>query len=157
MCLKKIKRRLKKHRKTIIIMVILFYITINHVLNDISLKLELFNEYVEIDILSKYRRIDDDSERFVMFRCDQQKDKNDCGGLGDRFKGILAAYLWSILDNRTLIVQINRPCNFVNLLEPNEIKWDKKIEVSWWQTVEMEKRFFFTSLLKFQLLHLNPD
>ena len=141
MCLKIIKRRLKKHRKTMIIMVILFYITINHVLNDIFLKLELFNEYVEIDILSKYRRIDDDSERFVMFRCDQQKDKNDCGGLGDRFKGILAAYLWSILDNRTLIVQINRPCNFVNLLEPNEIKWDKKVEVSWWQTVEIEKRF----------------
>ena len=136
-----IKRRLNKHRKAIIIIVILLYIIINHVLNDLYLKLELLDEYVEMEILNKLRRVDDESERFIMYRCDQQKDKHECGGLGDRFKGILAAYLWSILDNRTLIIQINRPCNFVKLLEPNEIKWDKKVEVSWWQTVEIDKMF----------------
>ena len=135
-----IKRLLKRNWKTVILMVIFSYIIIKYVLKDLSVKLELFNEYVEIDILSKFRRIDDHSERFIMYRCDQQKDQHDCGGLGDRFKGILAAYLWSILDNRTLIVQINRPCNFVNLLEPNEVNWDKKIEVSWWQTGKIDKR-----------------
>lgn len=147
-----IRRRLKKHRKTIIIMVILFYIIKNYILKDLYLKLELFDEYLEIDILSKFR-IADESERFIMFRCDQQKDENDCGGLGDRFKGILAAYLWSILDNRTLLIRINRPCNFVNLLEPNEVNWDRNVEVSWWQTVEIDKRWFKISLFsKFKLL-----
>ena len=105
------------------------------------MKLELFNEYVEIDLFGKDRIADDEPERFIMYRCDQEKDQHDCGGLGDRLKGILAAYLWSILDNRTLLIRINRPCNFVNLLEPNEVNWDRNVDVSWWQTVEIGKRF----------------
>lgn len=135
-----IQRRLKQNKKSILLVIILSYFLFAYVLNDISLKLELLNEYIEIELLGSNEPPPSHPERFVMYRCDQLKDQHDCGGLGDRMKGILSAYLWSLLDNRTLIVQVNRPCNLVNLLEPNEVNWSREVNIGWWQTVELDKR-----------------
>lgn len=66
-------------------------------------------------------------EHFVMYRCDALADTHNCGGLADRLKGIMSIYLWSLLSNRSLLIRITRPCNFVNLLEPNLVPWSRQI------------------------------
>lgn len=65
------------------------------------------------------------NEHFIMYRCDAQMDTHNCGGHADRLKGIMSIYLWSLLTNRSLLIRITRPCNFVNLLEPNEVNWSR--------------------------------
>ena len=66
-------------------------------------------------------------EHFIMFRCDALLDTHNCGGHADRLKGIISVYIWSLLSNRTLLVRITRPCNFTNLLEPNEVNWNRDV------------------------------
>lgn len=61
------------------------------------------------------------NERFVIYECHAQ---DLCGGLADRFKAVVNAYAWSLFTNRTLIVNISKPCYFQRLLEPNEIIWN---------------------------------
>ena len=51
-----------------------------------------------------------------------------CGGLVDRFKGIINAYAWALFTKRQLIVKITKPCNFINLMVPNRVKWDTDLK-----------------------------
>lgn len=46
-----------------------------------------------------------------------------CGGLGDRIRGIIMCYFLSILSNRQLIVNMERPCSFSNYIQPNKYQW----------------------------------
>lgn len=78
-------------------------------------------------------------ERFVMYRCDRDMDTHNCGGLADRFKGITSAYVWSILTNRSLLIKMTRPCNLVNLLLPNEVDWNRDVQVNENDKVELFK------------------
>lgn len=80
------------------------------------------------------------NSKYIMFRCDRKKDRHDCGGLGDRLKGVMAAFLWSILENRQFLLKINRPCNFTQLLEPNVVKWNQNVEILKSETAEIDKR-----------------
>lgn len=57
--------------------------------------------------------------KFVSFECHMDF----CGGLADRFKGIMNAYAWSIFTNRNFIINISQPCNIENLIIPNEVDW----------------------------------
>ena len=79
------------------------------------------------------------SSRYMMYRCDQALDNDLCGGFGDRLKGILDAYLWSLMVNRTFVIKITRPCNMTNILEPNEVDWSREVNVDWWNTGELHK------------------
>ena len=63
-----------------------------------------------------------------------------CGGWGDRLKGIMAAYGWSILTNRKLEINIKHPCDLINALDWNEIKWYKSDE-----ELEMENKLGYNT------------
>jgi hypothetical protein len=65
-------------------------------------------------------------EKYIMYSC-HLNDTNECGGWGDRVKGIMSAYWWSILSGRKLILNINRPCELSQILEPNKINWNIKL------------------------------
>jgi hypothetical protein len=43
--------------------------------------------------------------RFLIFRCIHQ---DDCGGVGDRFSGMITAFAFALLTNRAFIVQVDR-------------------------------------------------
>lgn len=61
------------------------------------------------------------TNKYIIYEC---RNFRLCGGMADRLKMVTNAYYWSIFTNRTLIVNISKPCNFVNLMVPNEIKWN---------------------------------
>lgn len=65
------------------------------------------------------------NEKYILYKCDGQKL---CGGLGDRFKAVINAYVWSLFTNRTLILNISEPCYFIKLMSPNEVKWNLSID-----------------------------
>lgn len=149
-----LKRKLKRNkRKAILISILiwLLYVTrfhsflfIHSAIQLVQEHIELVREHIEINWINAEDGDEHDHrQRYIMFRCDQVKDKHDCGGFGDRLKGILSAYLWSLLDDRQFIVQVNRPCDMVNLLEPNEVNWNRDVpnDIGWWQTAEIDFRY----------------
>lgn len=99
---------------------------------------DVIEEYVELNLVGR-RDYQPTEEQFIMYRCDSKLDRHNCGGLGDRLKGIMSAYVWSILTNRTLLIRINRPCNMATLLEPNLIDWNRNVNIDRSQTAEMFK------------------
>ena len=48
-----------------------------------------------------------------------------CGGLGDREKGIMSAFLLALLTGRTLVVDHRKPCDIKKFLKPNLYDWSK--------------------------------
>jgi hypothetical protein len=67
------------------------------------------------------------SDKFIAFECDihSKYGKYNCGGWGDRLKGIMVAYGWSLITNRNLLINIARPCLLTSLLLPNEVNWSQ--------------------------------
>ena len=85
-------------------------------------------------------------EQFIMYRCDAQADKNrNCGGLGDRIKGILSAYLWGLITNRTFLLRIDRPCEFDKLYQPNKVDWNgrRSEKFGYFEKIEITGDDFF--------------
>lgn len=62
-----------------------------------------------------------EQHKYVLYECSR---RGLCGGMVDRFKGIMNAYAWSLFTKRKLIVNITKPCNFINLMVPNLVKWN---------------------------------
>lgn len=60
-------------------------------------------------------------KRYVIYECDG---RTLCGGLVDRFKGVMNAYAWALFTGRHLIVNISQPCYFSSLMVPNEVNWN---------------------------------
>lgn len=58
--------------------------------------------------------------RFLVYQCYRS-----CGGLGDRQKGIVSAYLLAVLTGRTLFVDVQFPCKIDFFLQPNEYNWQR--------------------------------
>ena len=58
-------------------------------------------------------------DKFVRYTCDN----GNCGGYGDRLKGIISAYIWALLTNRKLEIDISHPCLIQRVLEPNAFDW----------------------------------
>ena len=61
------------------------------------------------------------TKKYILYECSTQVL---CGGLVDRYKGIINAYAWSLFTKRQLIVSISKPCDFINLMVPNLVKWN---------------------------------
>ena len=79
-----------------------------------------------------------DSEQFLMYRCEVVADQNrNCGGLGDRIKGIVTAYLWALITNRTFLIRIDRPCEFDQLYLPNQVDWNGRRDLAFFDRVEI--------------------
>lgn len=56
--------------------------------------------------------------RYMIYECSDV-----CGGLGDRQKGIVAAYLISLLANRTFGIVHTKPMDIISFVRPNKIDW----------------------------------
>lgn len=74
----------------------------------------------EPSILAEVRN----TSKYIMYQC---QGRGLCGGLADRFKMVINAYAWSLFTNRKLIIDISKPCNFINLMVPNEVDWNLNI------------------------------
>lgn len=83
--------------------------------------LVLTNKFFWHSSWSSYRLLRNDYRKYVLYEC---SNRELCGGLVDRFKGIMNAYAWSLFTNRHLIINITKPCYFERLLMPNEIDWN---------------------------------
>jgi hypothetical protein len=105
-----------------IIIVIIFLIFKSYYNNDNINKHPLEDEKEEEEII--LNNLND--EKYIMYSC-HINDSNECGGWGDRVKGIMSAYWWSILSGRKLILNVNRPCELSKILEPNKINWNIKL------------------------------
>lgn len=46
-----------------------------------------------------------------------------CGGLGDRIRGLLMAYLFALLSNRQLVIDMTSPSSFDRYFQPNIYEW----------------------------------
>lgn len=94
--------------------------------------------------------------KFVSFECHMDS----CGGLADRFKGIMNAYAWSIFTNRNFIINISQPCNIENLIIPNKVNWhvnfnDLRILKSYNKKTQFEIRKINDFKFRDNLINLN--
>lgn len=76
-----------------------------------------FLKYFTINYLHKPEK---KSIKVLRYVCDNERL---CGGWGDRLKGIVSLYAWSLLTNRRFELKMNVPCNLPEFLLPNEIDW----------------------------------
>lgn len=58
------------------------------------------------------------NREYLVYQCYKS-----CGGLGDRQKGMVSAYLLAQLTRRTLIVDMTFPCTIELFLYPNKYNW----------------------------------
>ena len=65
--------------------------------------------------------------KYIIYRC-----WSECGGLGKRLVGMINAYLWSLVTNRTLLFDLRHPCstNLNGLLIPNLVKWNDSTPIT---------------------------
>jgi hypothetical protein len=71
-----------------------------------------------IDSLFKVDIID--SRKYVQYSCPEV-----CGGFADRLKGILSSYAWSLITNRSFLIDMRFPCPIEELYDINEINWKR--------------------------------
>ena len=62
-----------------------------------------------------------DESKYIIYECTFEEE---CGGLGDRFKGIMSAYALALLTSRHLLIKHVKPCLLSNFLESNEFNWN---------------------------------
>ena len=56
--------------------------------------------------------------RYLIYHCE-----NFCGGLGDRFRGIVNSFILALITNRTYGIHHTMPCPLQNFLRPNKYNW----------------------------------
>ena len=74
----------------------------------------------EFDILSYYKINCKNSTKFIIYAC---SDNRICGGLCDRFKGIMLCFLIALITKRQLKISMNTGDNLEKYLIPNKIDW----------------------------------
>jgi hypothetical protein len=105
-----------------IALILIYYLNHKSSRNELELELEQIikirpsNQYLESDL----------SHKFIVYSCTNED--YECGGWGDRLKGMISAYVWGQITNRTLLLKVNKPCDIIHLLHPNKIMWNKSIE-----------------------------
>lgn len=61
-------------------------------------------------------------KKFMIYECSSQ-----CGGWGDRIRGIISSYAWSLISDRVFVINIPYPCDIQNLVVPNKVLWNRTI------------------------------
>lgn len=61
--------------------------------------------------------------QILIFEC-MKDSKYDCGGQSDRFRGIIVSLFIAACTNRALMININAPYIFENILYPNNLAWN---------------------------------
>lgn len=94
-----------------------------------------------------------------------------CGGLGDRLRGLIMSYFFSLLLNRQLVIDMNWPCKFDNYFEYNKYKWisssNYTFNGSWFYISaidhnkilvnELEKTFFIDKWSKYDNIQISTN
>lgn len=62
--------------------------------------------------------------KYIRYECKRPL----CGGWADRLRGLMSAYIWANFTNREFLIDMNYPCSLSLMLEPNVIKWNRKIQ-----------------------------
>lgn len=62
--------------------------------------------------------VDCDKRKYIVYQCYEI-----CGGLGDRQKGIVSAYLLAVLTGRTFVIDMPFPCQLEIFMQPNKYNW----------------------------------
>lgn len=78
---------------------------------------KLFIEHHYHEFMPRYA----DPNKFFIYECNCNFK---CGGLSDRQRGMVTAYLISLLTNRTFGIKHTCPRNLQEVLVPNKINWD---------------------------------
>ena len=71
--------------------------------------------YINIDLLLS---IQTSSNQILTYYC-----AKDCGGWGDRLRGITSTYILAVLLRRRFLIDMQYPCHLSNFLTPNLIDW----------------------------------
>ncbi|ESO92049.1 hypothetical protein LOTGIDRAFT_233308 [Lottia gigantea] len=58
--------------------------------------------------------------KYLVYLCDKNRR---CGGWGDRQRGIVTAYVWACILNRTFKVVMTSACDLTQFYQPNKINW----------------------------------
>ena len=61
-----------------------------------------------------------DGRSLLVFLCLKSQQ---CGGWGDRQKGIISTFLLALLTNRTFVIVCTNPCQLSKFLQPNKYNW----------------------------------
>ena len=61
-----------------------------------------------------------DGRSLLVFLCVKSQQ---CGGWGDRQKGIISTFLLALLTNRTFVIVCTNPCQLSKFLQPNKYNW----------------------------------
>lgn len=72
-------------------------------------------------VSKKHVNIQNFREKYIQFECDSG---DICGGWGDRLKGLMSTYAFSLLTGRKFLIKMTKNCPLKNSLEPNKINWD---------------------------------
>ena len=97
----------------------------------------------EPHVITKYKVLKE--KKYVMYECTNSL----CGGWGDRLKGIMSAYAWSLLTNRIFLINITNPCLLTTFFEPNEIQWN----LEHYNLTNLKKEYYY----KIDNLHFRQD
>jgi hypothetical protein len=74
--------------------------------------------HINIDLLLS---IQSSSIQTIIYYCG-----NNCGGWGDRLRGITSTYILSVLLRRRFMIDMQYPCILSNFLQPNLIDWSPR-------------------------------
>ncbi|CAF3095343.1 unnamed protein product [Rotaria sp. Silwood2] len=85
--------------------------------------LRLQDSYYFINVSSLWTTPRNYSGRKLIYKC-----KSFCGGLGDRFRGIITCFVLALVSNRQFMIDMTHPVDVKNYLLPNMYNWtfDKK-------------------------------
>jgi hypothetical protein len=81
--------------------------------SDILRTIKLTNISVEKESDCRYHR-------FIVYSCDSSRF---CGGLGDRQRGMVSAFLLAIVTSRVFVINFDKPCSIENALIPHLYNW----------------------------------
>ena len=116
--------KIRQNKAKSVLVLITVYFLIKYYVNKAAI-----DEYIDLALADP--NYSPDEEQFLMYRCEVEADKNrNCGGLGDRIKGLVSTYLWALITNRTFLIRIDRPCEFAQLYEPNQVDWNGRRDLS---------------------------
>jgi hypothetical protein len=78
------------------------------------------------DGMFEFNRIQVRKDKYVVYQCTHSIF---CGGWADRLKGMIGAYVWSLLSNRTFLIDAHKGCPLTNIYDTNQIDWHENLDM----------------------------
>eukprot|EP01100_Stratorugosa_tubuloviscum_P011563 TRINITY_DN517_c0_g1_i1.p1 TRINITY_DN517_c0_g1~~TRINITY_DN517_c0_g1_i1.p1 ORF type:complete len:391 (+),score=99.57 TRINITY_DN517_c0_g1_i1:76-1248(+) len=87
-----------------------------------------FEDFIKIQKESRDKLINGEKTERVKAVIFFVPDEMYCGGLGDRFNGIVSAFYLALMTNRAFFIYWMRPVNWEYFMQPKQIDWSWKTE-----------------------------